>query len=82
MKKRFYEVYMSGHRSTTQYYQKFENAYRAWVTMATSNEVVEEILMSGMARAKEKEEDEGIFLDFGDCFLESIDFEDGEGEEE
>lgn len=82
MKDKFYEVYMSGHRSSTQYYQKFENAYRAWVTMATSNEVVEEILMSGIARAKEKAEDGGIFLDFGDCILESMDFDDREENEE
>lgn len=82
MKDKFYEVYMSGHRSSTQYYQKFENAYRAWVTMATSNEVVEEILMSGIIRAKEKAEDSGIFLDFGDCILESMDFDDAEEEEE
>lgn len=82
MKKRFYEVYLSGYRSLTQYYQKFENAYRAWVTMAASNEVIEEILMSGITKEKEKEENEGIFLNFGGCILESTDFEDGEGEEE
>lgn len=85
MKNRFYEVYMNGGSSSTQYYQNFENAYRAWITMATptSNEVVAEILMSGMARAKEKMEEDGmIFLDFGDCILGSMDFSDEEEEEE
>ena len=82
MEDKFYEVHMDGHSSSTQYYREFENAYRAWVTMATSNEVVEEILMSGMARAKEKMKEDGmIFLDFGDCVLDSMNFSDGEWEE-
>ena len=76
--KRFYQVYMEGHLSSAEYFQNFDNAYRAWINMITPNEVVEEILMSGITTAREKEKDNGIFLDYGDCYLESIPFCDGE----